>query len=121
MPRRLLHFIFAMLFVTAAAAQVDESLFKSMKWRQVGPFRGGRVLAVEVCMATPAIRKHIRDHEAHMIHSEIQTGRKHGMQAMDSSLLELYQRADITYDVCLSNARDAEYMRARASGKSLER
>ena len=28
------------------AAAVDESLFKAMRWRQVGPFRGGRVLAV---------------------------------------------------------------------------
>ena len=25
----------------------DESLFKAMKWREIGPFRGGRVAAVE--------------------------------------------------------------------------
>lgn len=81
----------------------------------------GRILALEVCIATPAVRKHIREQEAHFIHSEIQTGRKHDMQTMDNSLLELYQRADITYDVCLSNARDQEYMRTRTSGKSLER
>jgi twitching motility protein PilT len=81
----------------------------------------GRALAVEVCNATPAIRKHIREKEAHLIHSEIQTGRKHQMQTMDNSLLELYQRAEITYDVCVSNARDPEYMRARTSGKSGER
>src|SRR5438034_9486866 len=30
----------------AASAAVDESLFRAMRWRQVGPFRGGRVLAV---------------------------------------------------------------------------
>lgn len=29
-----------------AAAGVDEKLFNAMRWRQVGPFRGGRVLAV---------------------------------------------------------------------------
>ena len=29
-----------------ASAGVDESLFRAMRWRQVGPFRGGRVLAV---------------------------------------------------------------------------
>lgn len=28
------------------AQQYDESLFKGMKWRSIGPFRGGRVLAV---------------------------------------------------------------------------
>jgi len=26
-----------------AASQVDPQLFSAMKWRQVGPFRGGRV------------------------------------------------------------------------------
>src|SRR5229473_1084692 len=31
---------------SAAATQLDEKLFSAMKWRQVGPFRGGRVLAV---------------------------------------------------------------------------
>jgi photosystem II stability/assembly factor-like uncharacterized protein len=29
-----------------AASQVDPQLFSGMKWRQVGPFRGGRVVAV---------------------------------------------------------------------------
>ena len=28
------------------AQQVDQSLYKGMKWRQIGPFRGGRALAV---------------------------------------------------------------------------
>ena len=30
----------------AAAGAIDEKLFGAMRWRQVGPFRGGRVLAV---------------------------------------------------------------------------
>ncbi|HEV2112552.1 MAG TPA: hypothetical protein VGR50_00300, partial [Terriglobales bacterium] len=29
-----------------ASAQIDESLYKGMKWRLIGPFRGGRALAV---------------------------------------------------------------------------
>ena len=40
----------AMLLPTAATAQsavVDPSLFSDLHWRMVGPFRGGRVLAVE--------------------------------------------------------------------------
>jgi photosystem II stability/assembly factor-like uncharacterized protein len=32
--------------VARAATQYDESLFKGMKWRSIGPYRGGRVLAV---------------------------------------------------------------------------
>jgi twitching motility protein PilT len=76
----------------------------------------GRVLATEICTVTSAIRRHIREHEAHHIHSELQKGRKHQMQTMDSSLLELYQRAEITYDVCISNARDQQFIRERTGG-----
>jgi twitching motility protein PilT len=83
------------------------------------PSAGGqkRVLATEVCIATPAVRKHIRERQPYVILSEIQTGRKHQMQSMDNSLLDLYGRAEITYDVCVSNARDLEYVRKRTEGK----
>src|SRR2546426_10441431 len=29
------------------APQIDDKLFNGMQWRQVGPFRGGRALAIE--------------------------------------------------------------------------
>src|SRR5262249_61004929 len=32
---------------------VDEKLFSGMKWRQVGPFRGGRALAIEGVVDEP--------------------------------------------------------------------
>ncbi|HLY99786.1 MAG TPA: glycosyl hydrolase, partial [Candidatus Angelobacter sp.] len=32
--------------VLAQAVRIDEKLFGAMRWRQVGPFRGGRVIAV---------------------------------------------------------------------------
>src|SRR6202162_857270 len=35
-----------LVFTATAQAQYDESLFKGMKWRQIGPFRGGRGIAV---------------------------------------------------------------------------
>src|ERR1700730_10598584 len=31
----------------AATGTIDEKLFKGMQWRQIGPFRGGRALAIE--------------------------------------------------------------------------
>ena len=67
----------------------------------------GRVLACEVCIATPAVRNVIREQRVHQLYSEMQTGRKMQMQTMDNVLLELYQRGEITYDVALSNARSA--------------
>ncbi len=76
----------------------------------------GRRLACEVCIATSAIRKRIREGEHHLIYSEIQMGRKHQMQTMDHVLLDYYQRGEISYDIALSNAREPEAIRQRFSG-----
>ncbi|HEX8342815.1 MAG TPA: PilT/PilU family type 4a pilus ATPase, partial [Tepidisphaeraceae bacterium] len=51
----------------------------------------GQVLACEVCIATPAIRKLIRDGDSHLLVNEIQMGKKFQMQSMDTALLDLYQ------------------------------
>jgi twitching motility protein PilT len=72
-----------------------------------------RVLACEVLITTPAARNHIRERKEHVLYSEMQTGRKLHMQTMDSSLLELYQKGEITYDVALSHAREPDTMRHR--------
>jgi twitching motility protein PilT len=75
----------------------------------------GQVLACEVCVATPAIRKMIRDGEAHLIYNEIQTGKRLQMQSMDMALSELYQRGDITYDTAISCVREPNQFRHKAS------
>jgi twitching motility protein PilT len=74
-------------------------------------------LATEVLIATSAVRKHIRDGNPHLLHNEMQLGRKHKMQPMDGVLLDLYQRGEITYDTAISNARDANFIRQRSVGK----
>jgi twitching motility protein PilT len=74
----------------------------------------GRILACEVCVATGAVRTHIREKNPHMLYSEMQTGRKHQMQTMDYALLDLYQRGEITYDVAVSNAREPQYLQHKA-------
>ncbi len=73
----------------------------------------GRVLACEVCIATNAIRKKIREWSLHQLYSDIQSGRKHKMQTMDHSLLELYQKGLITYDTAITNAREPDQFRLR--------
>jgi twitching motility protein PilT len=75
----------------------------------------GLVLATEICIATPAIRSRIRVGETHMLVSEIQTGRKYQMQSMDSSLLELYQKGEITYDAAMSAARDPNLIKHKSA------
>ena len=74
----------------------------------------GRVLASEICIATTAVRKMIRDWNLHQLYSQIQAGRKHGMQTMDHALQELYQTGTITYDVAVTNAREPDQMRLKA-------
>src|ERR1700759_4436486 len=38
-----------------APGTVDEKLFKGSEWRQIGPFRGGRALAVEGVVGEPDV------------------------------------------------------------------
>jgi hypothetical protein len=77
----------------------------------------GRVLACEICIATPAVRHLIREHKLHQLYTEMQTNRKLQMQTMDSALLELYQEGEITYDMALSHAREPDVIR-HATGES---
>ena len=71
----------------------------------------GQVLACEICVATPAIRKMIRDGESHLMVNEIQMGKKFQMQTMDMALVDLYQRGEISYDTAMSCVRDPTQFR----------
>jgi twitching motility protein PilT len=69
----------------------------------------GRVLALEIMVPTPAIRNLIREDKVHQIYSTMQTGQsKHGMQTMNQSLSELYQRRLITYDDAINRSSNVE-------------
>ncbi len=76
---------------------------------------GGRVMAMEIMIATPAIRAIIRDDKVHQIYSMIQSGQKFGMKTMNQSLAELYtgrqdidQRRDELQSQSAGTGRDAE-------------
>lgn len=56
----------------------------------------GRIAAVEVLVATPAIRNLIRENKDHQILSCLQTGTKYGMQTMDMALKTLYEKGIIS-------------------------
>ena len=42
------------LATAGAAQQYNQNLFSGMKWREVGPFRGGRTLTVEGIPGDPS-------------------------------------------------------------------
>jgi twitching motility protein PilT len=57
---------------------------------------GGRAMAMEILVATPAIRNLIREEKIHQVYSAIATGQKYGMQTMNQSLADLIKRRQIT-------------------------
>ena len=68
----------------------------------------GRVVAVEVMTATPAIRNLIREGKTHQIYSALQAGASHGMQTMDSHLAQLVRQGRITYDAAVDKCHHVE-------------
>jgi twitching motility protein PilT len=63
---------------------------------------GGRVLALEIMVVTPAIRALIRDDKVHQIYSMIQSGQKYGMKTMNQSLAEQYNAGKISIGDAMS-------------------
>jgi len=64
----------------------------------------GRVAAMELMLATPAIRNLIRDEKIHQIPSTIQISRKAGMQSLDQSLKDLLMEGKITREDAIRKA-----------------
>ncbi len=68
----------------------------------------GRVLACEVMVVNSAIRNLIRDMKVEQIYLAMQTGGKYGMQTMNQSLYDLYNKREITYQTALDNSADQD-------------
>lgn len=66
----------------------------------------GRVVCVEVLVATPAISNLIKEDRTFQIPSLMQTGVKQGMQLMDDALYKLLQRGLITPETAMERAYD---------------
>lgn len=67
---------------------------------------GGRVAAVEVMVASAAIRNHIREGKIHQIATAMQIGKKVGMVTMDDAIYSLYMQGSIEADVAIEYAQD---------------
>jgi twitching motility protein PilT len=78
---------------------------------------GGRVLAYEFMLATPAVRNLIREGKTHQILSQIQMGGQMGMITMDACLAELHLKRVITFEVGMSRSIDQkEFQRLVETG-----
>ena len=80
----------------------------------------GRVVAVEVMLATDAIRNLIREAKTPQMWSVMQTGSQYGMQTMDQALLNLYHKGLISLDDVLIRSWDPDTVKkslARTPGR----
>jgi len=66
----------------------------------------GRCAAMEILIATPAVRNLIREAKTHQIPSMIQTGKKYGMTLLDDAIMELLNKGWIDADEAYLKAND---------------
>ncbi|MFN2266978.1 MAG: type IV pilus twitching motility protein PilT, partial [Desulfonatronovibrio sp.] len=69
-------------------AIIAQTLFKRID-------KPGRVAALEVLIATPAVRNLIRENKNFQINSVIETGKKFGMQPLDDAIMKHLQKKTI--------------------------
>ncbi len=122
------HLVFSTLHTTGAAKTIDRIIdvfppyqqsqirvqlsmaLQAVVSQQLLPTADGhaRVAAVEVMLATPAIRNLIREGKTPQINNAIQTAGLTGMQTMDTALAALYRAGRITLDDCILYCVDYE-------------
>jgi len=89
-------------------AIISQILFKRIDLK-------GRCVALEILIATPAVRNLVRESKTFQIPSTIQTGRKYGMQLMDDGIMDLYNRgwisADEAYMKCNEKTRFRPFLK----------
>jgi twitching motility protein PilT len=65
----------------------------------------GRCIALEVFIATDAMRALVREGQTHQIPGMIEAGQKHGMVTMDRAITDLFRRGKISREMALQNCR----------------
>ena len=88
-------------------AVISQALFKRIDVK-------GRCAAMEILLATSAVRNLIRESKTYQIGTVIQTGRKFGMQALDDALMEHIMAGRIdphdAYNHCLDKGKFRQYL-----------
>lgn len=87
-------------------AQLSNILMAICSQRLVPAIGGGRVVASEILVATPAVRNIIREGKSHQLDAVIQTGADQGMQSMDKTLVGLVQAGTVTFEEARNFAVD---------------
>jgi twitching motility protein PilT len=86
-------------------AVIAQTLFKRID-------RKGRVAALEILIANPAVRNLVREGKTHQIPSMIQTGKKYGMILLDDSIMDLFKKVIISADDAYAKSNEKGRFRA---------
>lgn len=78
--------------------QLANTISGVISQRLIPMVRGGLIPAVEVMIATPAIRTLIRDNRPRQMDLVIETSQDIGMMSLDRSLADLFRRKEISWE-----------------------
>jgi len=93
---------------TQLSTALEGVLYQTLVPRKDG---SGRVAAVEVMVATTAIRNLIREGRTYQLMNAIHTGSQYGMQTMNQALLGLYRNEVISREETLARSPDSEELK----------
>ena len=125
------HLVFGTLHTSSAAKTVDRviEVFPSSEQAQIRSTlsdgiraivaqvlfkridQKGRCAALEILVATPAVRNLIRESKTHQIASMIQTGKQYGMQLLDDAIMQLYNKRMISPEEAYTKANNKSLFR----------
>jgi twitching motility protein PilT len=94
-------------------AVISQVLFKRID-------KVGRIVALEIMIATPAVRNLIREAKIHQIPSMIQTGKKYGMILLDDSIMDLFKRGIISSEDAYAKSNDKARFRPLLRGAPVD-
>jgi len=91
-------------FIRSLLADVIRGIISQTLFKRID--RPGRIAALEIMVATYAVRNLIRENKTHQLSSLIQTGKKYGMQTLDDAILEFLSKGFIDPEDAYLNAID---------------
>jgi twitching motility protein PilT len=92
-------------------AQLASSLQGVVSQTLVKKIGGGRIVATEVLVTTPAVANLIREGKTYQVQSAMQAGRDLGMHTMDQHLADLVNAGQIRYEAASEKAQDIEVLK----------
>jgi len=130
------HLVFATLHTNSAAQTIDRivdvfpehsksqvrmqlslTIEAVLSLRLLPSLQGGRTVAGEILVATPAIKTSIREGKTHMIDNIIQTSGDLGMMTLETDLARLVKQGDISLDTARAYALRPEDLMRNVRGK----